>query len=498
MLLPFLIIIPFLGGIFSWILYLYSRTLAKFIAIFSIVLVFLLNTIIFKNHFYDVSNIYCDDLWYEKFFFPLMCKLDISINLALDRFSIYMIFLLTLLCFVSIIFSWNEKNSNSGAFYLNVLILFSSIIGVFLSKDLFLFFCFWEIMIFPICFLNIFYGLKTNYKNKIKCVKSFFLHSQISSLIMFSSILLLVHYNYSINGIWTFDFNLLKNSFLSSNFTEYFVLFGFLLSFLVKMPSVPFHTWLPSFSYYSPIGNSVDLLGFLSKVGVYSILRFFIPLSHNVFYRIQILGILLGVINIFYGIFMASIKNNLKYILSYINIAHSGIMLVSIFNINNISYEGLLLYIISSTICSTALFVLSSKLYKQIQTYNLNKVGGLWDKINIIPEFFLFFSLSNFGLPGTGNFISELLIFLGLFLFCPKISIICIISLMFFVFCSLKMFHRIFYGELKNKIKFHNINFLEIFTILLLTCLLILIGLFPNFILYKFDFYNDFLYKNVD
>ncbi|WP_343189198.1 NADH-quinone oxidoreductase subunit M [Buchnera aphidicola (Chaitoregma tattakana)] len=493
MILPFLIFVPLVGGIFSWLFQYYNNKLPKFITIFYMILMFFINIILFINDVLPKLNVFSTYVFSNKFCASWISSFGINFSLYADRFTIYMIFLVILLSFIALFFSYQEDYKKSGSFYLNISILVSSIIGAFLSTDLFFFFCFCEIMIFPICFLNIFWGLKKiDYDNKIKSIKSFFIHSQISSIIMFVSILLLVNYYHQISGIWTFNFNVLKKSFINKSFVENIILCGFLLSFIIKIPSIPFHTWMPNMFLYSPKGNIVDLVGFLSKLGIYGLLRFFIPISGNILHKIQFFMIFLGIVNIFYGTFMASVKNNLKHILAYINISHTGIMLLSIFNFNNLSYEGLLLYIISSTISSSSLLVLSGRLYKKTNTYNLKKFSGLWNSISLIPSFFLFFSLSNFGLPGTGNFISEILIFVGLFLSFPKISILLTISLIFFAFCSLKMFHRIFYGDLKKDFKTCDLSFLELFLILFLTLLLILIGLFPNFIFYNFNFLNIF------
>ncbi|WP_343184149.1 NADH-quinone oxidoreductase subunit M [Buchnera aphidicola (Ceratovacuna keduensis)] len=491
--LPFLVVIPLFGGIISWFSQKFSNKLPRFFAIVSIILMLLINILFFFNDIFQKLFFFNKNLFNNNFSIVCIRKLGINFSLYNDRFSLYMIFLTIFLGMVVLIFSYNENYKSPGKFYLNILFLISNIIGSFLSTNLFFFFLFIEIMIFPICFLNIFWGdNKIRKKNNINYIKNFFIHSQISSMIMLLSILLLVNYYHTINGVWTFEFNLLKTVFLNKDIIENFILYGFLLSFIIKMPVVPFHTWLPNTILYSPKGNSVDLIGFLSKVGVYGLLRFFIPISENIFHKIQIFMILLGIINVFYGTFMASIKNNLKHILSYINISHSGIILLSIFNLNSLSYEGLLLYIISSTISSSMLFILSNKIYSKLNTYNLKKMGGLWKVLNFIPGFFLFFSLSNFGLPGTGNFISEILIFIGFFLSYPKMSIFFTFSLIFFAFCSLKMFHRIFYGNLKNCLKNFDLNIFEILLILFFAFLLILIGLFPNFIFYKFNFLNIF------
>ncbi|BGI51360.1 MAG: NADH-quinone oxidoreductase subunit M [Buchnera aphidicola (Ceratovacuna japonica)] len=491
---PFLIVIPFFGGIISWFSQKYSDKLPRCVALISIILMFLINLIMFLNNFFEKLF-----FSYKIFFnnnFSIVCIKNLGINFSLycDRFSLYMIFITILLGLLSITFSYNKSYKNPGMFYLNILFLISSIIGSFLSTDLFFFFLFLEIMIFPVCFLNFFWGNnKNSKKNNFDYIKNFFLHSQVSSIILLFSILLLVNYYHSINGIWTFNFDILKTVFVHKNFLENLILYGFLFSFIIKLPSVPFHTWFPNMIMYSPKGNCVDLIGFLSKVGVYGLLRFFIPISGNILYKIQVFMIFLGIINVFYGAFMASIKNNLKHILSYINISHIGIIMLSIFNLNNLSYEGLLLYIISSTISSSAIFALSNKIYEKFNTYDLRKMGGLWKELNFVPNFFLFFTLSNFGLPGTGNFIGEILIFIGFFLLYPKISAFFTISIIFFVFCSLKMFHRIFYGNLKNYSKNFDLNFIETLLILFFMFLLILIGLFPNFIFYKFNFLDIFL-----
>ncbi|CAL4319529.1 NADH-quinone oxidoreductase subunit M [Buchnera aphidicola (Periphyllus testudinaceus)] len=476
-----LILLPCLGGIFSWISEKINKKIPFWISLFFIFLMFIVVLdIFFKNYLFTDYSI---NLWDLEYCIPWIKNLGVSFHLGIDRISFLMIMLTIFLSFISILLTWNENIKKIGFFYFCIMLIISSIMGIFLSLDLFLFFIFWEIIIIPTYFLSIFYGRKKIFSLKqLNSSNEYLIYSQISGIILLCSILGLVTNYYFQYHIWTFDYNLLKNLILDRK-TEFFLMFGFFISFIIKVPLIPFHSWFPNFHRNTSVTGSFDLIGIIIKVAIYSILRFNIflfPKSSLYFSNYFCLFFLLS---IFYSIFLAFSQNSIKKIIAYTSISHMSFILISIYSGSFISYQGIILQIVSYSISTSALIILTKILYKNFKTDNFKKMSGLWKIMNFVPGFFLFFVMSNLGIPGTGNFVGEFLMLLGSFKFFPIIISFSMIGLIFLLICFLNIFHKIFYGPCNVSFISCQISKLEFFILLILSFFIIFIGLYPNIIL---------------
>jgi NADH-quinone oxidoreductase subunit M len=477
-----LIFIPFLGGFFSWQFEFLGKKIPRWIALFFISLNgFLLLDFFYKKQFYLLKkNI--DHFFYTEINVSWISNLGIHFHLALDGLSFLMIFLTIFLTFISILLTWNEDIKNIGFFYFCMMCIVSNLIGIFLSWDLFLFFIFWEIISIPTYFLMTFWGKKNNFLNRSQIANKYLIYSQISGLIFLLSMISLVKIYYDKTHILTFDLNILKN-FFENNMYRLFILIGFFISFMIKIPLIPFHSWFPSFHKNTPVSGAFDLVGIIIKVGIYSLLRFHLLLFSNMSLRYSIFFCILGVICIFYSIFVAFNQNSIKKVIAYMSISHMGFILIAIFSRNILAYQGIILYMISYSLSTSALIILTRILYKNFQTDNFKKMGGLWEHMFFVPGFFLFFIMSSLGIPGTGNFIGEFLILLGSFHVYPILTTVSMIGLVFFAVCFLNMFHKIFYGSNKKILFLYKISILEFIILFILSFLLIFIGLYPNIVL---------------
>ncbi|QCI27125.1 NuoM family protein [Buchnera aphidicola] len=484
------LIIPLLGAFCCLFFEFKYFKFCKFIALFSIISMIFLSLFFWLKICYFNNTILYHDHWNEEFIFPWIPQLGISFHIAIDKLSLMMITLSIFLGFISILCSFNQKKKNEGLFYLNLLIILFGTIGVFISIDLFLFFCFWEIMLFPMYFLIIFWG-NQRYKKKerIYTANQFLIYTQLSSMIMLFSIILLSFIYYNQTNVWTFDYNNLLHCFIPISL-EYIIMLGFFIAFAVKLPIVPFHSWLLNAHNHAPIDSSVDLLGMLIKVSAYGLLRFNINLFKNSSYNFSYIAIFLGILTIFYSSWMAFIEKNIKKIIAYSSISHMGFILVAIYCNNIFSYSGSIIQMIFGSITTSALFILFSQLYRITNIKNITEISGLYSCINWIPSFFLFFLFSNLNFPGTINFVGEIILLNGIFINKPYIACILIFSLLFSVIYSLHMMHNIFYGSLKKEYINNNkqINYLEFSIIFILSLLLLFFGFFPNIILHNILF----------
>ncbi|CAL4042575.1 NADH-quinone oxidoreductase subunit M [Buchnera aphidicola] len=484
MLLPLLIIVPFFGAVLCWQSERVSFKLPRWIALMTIGTTLSFSLLIWFKEFFLMNKkpLYLK-FWQSEFLVSWIPRFGIDFHLGIDGLSILMIILTGFLGIMSILCSWSEIKKNQGLFYFFLIWLLGSVLGVFLAIDLFLFFFFWEMMLVPMYFLVSLWGYKAEYNQDcVKAANKFFIYTQSSGLIMLIGIISLVISHYYITNIWTFNYNLLLNTPMDMEL-EFFLMLCFFLAFAVKMPIVPFHTWLPDFHAYAPTAGSVDLSGILLKTAAYGLLRFTIylfPHSSSIF---SIFVMYLGVVTIFYSAWMAFSQKDIKRLVAYGSISNMGFILMAIYANNKIAFEGVIVQMLAHGISTAALFILIGQLYERVNTRDINEMGGLWSKIKWIPAFSLFFSIANIGIPGTGNFVGEFMILLGIFTFSPFFSGISIFILIFSTIYSLKMIQGTYYGRGKNKIKSKNITSREFFIVICLVLVSVLLGFFPQIIL---------------
>ncbi|QJC36231.1 NADH-quinone oxidoreductase subunit M [Enterobacteriaceae endosymbiont of Donacia cincticornis] len=486
MLLPCFILIPFFGGLICWQSEKINSKFPRWISLIAISFIFIISiiklityTFFFKNHIFFLYP-----TWISEFILNWMPQFGIHFHLAIDGLSLIMINLTGLLGIMAVLCSWNEIKKLHGFFHLNLLWILSGVIGVFLSVDMFLFFLFWEIMLLPMYFLISIWGHKDIKGNsRIKAATKFFIYTQTSGLLMLCGIITLVFSYYKSTGILTFEYDALLNSHLNLK-TEFFLMLSFFIAFAVKMPIIPFHGWLPDAHSQAPTAGSVDLAGILLKTAAYGLLRFTLPLFPVSSLKFSFTAIVLGMFGIFYGLWMAYTQNDIKKIIAYTSISHMGYILIGIYSFNKLAYQGVIIQMVSHGISASAQFILCGQIYEKLKTRNIKLMGGLWDSINILPGLFVFFALASIGIPGTGNFIGEFLILLGVFYKHPICACISTFSLLFSSIYSLNMIQKIFYGS-KTRINIleKNIFLREKIILFILLILLIFLGFYPQFIL---------------
>ncbi|QJC38689.1 NADH-quinone oxidoreductase subunit M [Enterobacteriaceae endosymbiont of Donacia fulgens] len=500
MLLPWLILVPFISGLICWQSEKINFKLPRWISLISISFIFLLSILqyfIYKIN-YNEKTLFIYPVWISEFIFNWIPRFGIHFHLAMDGLSLLMINLTGLLGIMAILCSWNEIKKWHGFFHLNLLWILSAVIGVFLSIDMFLFFLFWEIMLIPMYFLISLWGHKGEIGNsRIKAATKFFIYTQSSGLLMLCGILSLVFLNQKITGILTFEYTALLNNYINLK-TEFLLMLSFFIAFAVKLPIIPFHGWLPEAHSQAPTAGSVDLAGILLKTAAYGLLRFTIPLFPISSLKFSFIAIILGISGIFYGSLMACIQSDIKKIIAYTSISHMGFILMGIYSHNKLAYQGVVIQMISHGISAAAQFILCGQIYERLKTRNIKLMGGIWNKLNTLPGLFLFFSLASIGIPGTGNFIGEFLILLGTFHSYPICTCIASFSLLFSSIYSLNMMQKIFYGpKTKINIFIKNMFLREKIIIFILLILLLILGFYPKIILNISDSTINSIYNRI-
>jgi len=483
MLLPWLILIPFIGGLLCWQLERFGSKVPRWIALISMGLTLALSLQLWLQGGYSLTQAAGLPQWQSEFQVSWIPRFGISVHLALDGLSLLMVVLTGLLGVMAILCSWNEIEKWQGFFHLNLLWILGGVIGVFLAIDLFLFFFFWEMMLVPMYFLIALWGHKaSDGKTRITAATKFFIYTQSSGLVMLISILALVFVNYIATGVWTFNYeDLLKTP--MSHTVEYLLMLGFFIAFAVKMPVVPLHGWLPDAHSQAPTAGSVDLAGILLKTAAYGLLRFALPLFPNASAEFAPVAMWLGIIGIFYGAWMAFSQYDIKRLIAYTSISHMGFVLIAIYTGSQLAFQGAVVQMIAHGLSAAALFILCGQLYERLHTRDMRQMGGLWARIKWLPGLSLFFAVANLGMPGTGNFVGEFMILTGSFHSVPVIIVIATFGLVFASVYSLIMMQRAYYGAPKSETPLRGMSPREFLMIMVLVVLLVLLGVYPQPIL---------------
>lgn len=480
--LPLLIALPVLGGLLCWQSERISRGAPRWIALLSMLGVFVLSLQMWWQGDYSLAAEASEGRWHHELVWPWIPTLGISFHLGIDGLSLLMILLTGGLGLAAVVCSWREIQKHVGFFYLNLLWNLGGVLGVFMALDLFLFFFFWELMIIPMYFLIALWGHQSEEgKGRIYAANKFFLFTQTSGLLLLISILLLVFTHYAISGNLSFDYDvLLGNGLTLQPEWEMLLMLGFFIAFAVKMPVVPLHSWLPDAHAQAPTAGSVDLAGILLKTAAYGLLRFALPLFPNASQEFAPVAMSLGVIGIFYGAIMACAQTDIKRLVAYSSISHMGFILVGIYAGTLISLQGVVIQMLAHGISAGALFILCGEMYERLHTRDLRKMGGLWSRIAWLPAISLFFAAASLGLPGLGNFVGEFLILLGAYEKAPVLVAIASAGLILAVIYSLWMIQKAFFGSSEKTEIIEALTLRERGLLLVLMLALLALGLYPQ------------------
>lgn len=452
-LLPGLIAIPLIAGFLCWLVEKKNARLSRWVALFGMTLTFVLSLMLYAKGDFGVLNAgNADNLpWAATFKLPWMPVFGIKFSLAMDGLSLLMIILTAFLGIMAVGCSWGEIKHRVGFFYLNLLWSLGGVIGVFLAIDLFLFFFFWEMMLLPIYFLIALWGhdvRDTNgnvLKPKSAAATKFFIYTQASGLIMFIGISMLVLVSFAQTGMLSFDYHDLLG--VSLGDWEYAIMLCFFIGFAVKLPIFPLHGWLPDAHAQAPTAGSVDLAGILIKTAAFGLLRFVIPLFPNASAQFAPVAITLGMIGVFYGAFLAFAQTDIKRLLAYTSVSHMGFVVLAIYAGTLVSLQGLMVQMLAHGLSSAALFIMAGQIYERLHTRDMTVMGGMWGQFRRLAPFMMFFCAALLGIPGTGNFIGEILILMGSFQAYPIISVLLTVSFVWAGLYALILIHKALFGD---------------------------------------------------
>ena len=332
-----------------------------------------------------------------------MPTLNIQYAVGVDGISILLVLLTTLLSSLCVLCSWNAIDTRVRAFMSLILLVEGAMIVVFTALNLFLFFMSWEITMIPMYFLILLWGGPGRIAAGIK----FVLYSLTGSLLLLVGILGLY-----LEGGNTFDILRLTEQTYPSD-VQFWIFLAFLLAFAIKLPMVPFHSWLPDAHSEAPTAGSVILAGVLLKMGGYGFLRFSLPMLPEASATFAPYILWLSVVAILYGGYLALAQSDLKKLVAYSSISHMGFVTLGIFAFNTQGIQGAVLQMFNHGITTGALFLAVGQLYDRTHSRLIEDYGALHKPMPRFAAFLCFFSVAAFGLPGAANFVGEFLVLVG-------------------------------------------------------------------------------------
>ena len=416
-------------------------------------------------------TLFKNGIWMYQFHAEWIPTIGASFDLAMDGLSFLMILLTLALGFIAVMAS--PKTEQEGFYYFNTLLMMAGVTGIFLATDLLLFFFFWEMMLVPLYLLMVMFGKEKGSRTSVK----FLIYTQASGLLMLFSILGMYVANGRYTGIYSFAYTDVFAVNYGIKLGSILVL-GFLAAFFVKLPIIPFHGWLPGAFVEAPV--TAVITGLLIKTGAYGLIRFALPLFPDVSALFAHTAMLIGIITIFYGAFMAFTKTDLRLIAAYSGISHMGFIILGLYSFNEIALQGVIVQMIASAISTSALVLIASSLLKRTGTCDINQLGGLWEKTPVLSGLGVFFAMAALGLPGMGNFIAEYLILAGTFKVSAVSAIIASLGLIAAAAYSLRIIQKVFVGNKNNDWQIPDFSVIEKITLGSLVVLIIWIGLYPQ------------------
>ncbi|MGQ9504859.1 MAG: complex I subunit 4 family protein [Thermogutta sp.] len=346
--------------------------------------------------------------------------IGVRLSLGLDGLSVWLYALTSLLMVTSVLVSWNAINHQAATFYRLLLVLYTGMLGVFTARDLLLFYIFFEATLIPLFFLIGIWG----HEDRRHAAVKFFIFTLAGSVLTFIGLLAVVIWNAAYGTAGRITFSIpeltaglmeLRSQGLLPFSVQLWIFWALFAGFAIKVPLVPFHTWLPLAHVEAPTAGSVLLAGILLKVGGYGFLRLVLPIVPDAVQTVAPWLLMLCVVGIVYGALTAFAQRDVKRLIAYSSVSHLGFCMLGVFCLSPLGLHGGLLQMINHGLATGGLFAVVGMLYERYHTRKIEAFGGLARKLPVLAFATFVLTFSSIGLPGLNGFAGEILVLVAMF-----------------------------------------------------------------------------------
>ena len=406
---------------------------------------------------------------------PIIKEFGINYIAGVDGISLFLVIMITFMTMIALIGLTEKKDVKN--LIITMLYLEMTMVGVFVSLDVIMFYVFWELTLIPMFYIIGFWGSERRFYAAMK----FFLYTFTGSLIMLIGILYFGYIYHEATGVWSFSFLDWNNVILPFDM-QLWLFIAFFFGFAVKVPMFPFHTWLPVAHAQAPTIGSIILAAVLLKMETYGFIRFTLPLFPDA--SVYFMGFMsaFGLIAIVYMAMLAYAQEDMKQMIAYSSISHMGVIILGVFALNVEGIAGAIYLMIGHGIVSGALFMSVGVLYDRRKTKMIKEFGGLAKNMPIFALVYGIILMASIGLPLTVGFVGEFLALLGFFKVSPALTFVASLTIVLSAIYMLVMYKRTFFGELvkeENK-SLKDIFGRELVALGSLVALIIALGIYPK------------------
>lgn len=406
-----------------------------------------------------------------SFFKIWISKPAVFLSFYADGLTLAMLLLTTALTPIIIYSSFGNSYKNAKAFYALILFMSFAMVGTFLATDGLLYYVFWELSLIPIYFIALIWG-NGDAEERKKAVIKFFIYTLAGSLFM------LVAFVYLYQKAGSFLIGDLVKAHLSST-EQFWIFLAFFLAYAIKIPLIPFHTWQANVYQKAPTVGTMLLSGIMLKMGLYSVLRWQLPIAPLAAKEFMSLFIGLGIAGVIYGSIVALRQKDLKKLLAYSSLAHVGLIAAGCYTLTLDGLRGAVMQMIAHGFVVVGLFLVAEIIYRRYETRTISEMGGIRSQSPKLTSMFMLLVLASIALPSTFNFVGEFTVLYSLSQVNIWFALLGGTTIILGAYYMLKMFQHVMLGETNTKI-FKDVTFNEGLSLVLIIAVLFFFGLYPK------------------
>ncbi len=405
---------------------------------------------------------------------PWITSIGINFSVGIDGISLLLLLLTTVLVPFIILSSFNQSYSKSHTFYGLVLLMQTALVGVFIARDGFLFYLFWEMALIPIYFICLIWGGE----NRAKVTLKFFIYTLAGSLFMLVG---LVYLYFQTKGVHTFDIQALYDAGRSLPAEQQGIIFwAFFVAFAIKMPIFPFHTWQPDTYSEAPTQGTMLLSAIMLKMGIFGLIRWLIPLVPLGVLDWGFIAVVLSVIGIVYASCIALIQKDFKRLIAYSSIAHVGLISAGLLTMSRVGVQGAMIQMLSHGIIVFALFYIVDIISQRTHTRTIGALSGIRNVAPVLTTVFLIVMLGSVALPFTSGFVGEFLLINSLVQYRIALGALAGLTTILGAVYMLRSFQQAMLGEVNETTKnFLDLTAQEKIVLYPVVVLIVVIGIYP-------------------